>query len=396
MMTVTLTEWTPKTLHLEYEQALALEELHPRLDVRWDGPNTWTLRSNGLVGAVRLPGLDLVLRPHLPTGRVLWLVGYALKSPFIEADAMLTQDASLLEAFADMYLRSLRRTMRRGLQMGYRTVEEPLMTVRGRIRMADQARRHFGMVIPAEVRYDDYTADTETNRVLKAALSRLAVMPLQSVELRRRIATARAAFATVSDVRFDPCRLPEFAFNRLNEHYRFSLALAQIVLRSGSVDIHPGGTVVPGLLFDMWRVFQDFLYAAMRPHFSREQRWQSQVQIPLDEAGLISLRPDLSLLSGGCCIAVGDAKYKHTEHGEQADLYQLLAYCIATGLPSGTLVYAGGPVGGFTHQVRHDGPSLDVVGVDLAASHAEIDLMLCRIASRMAGEPLGLAAVPPA
>src|SRR5205823_992661 len=144
----------------EPEQAQALQTLHPLLRVRWSGPDTWTLTSEGLVGAARVAEIDLVLRPHLPTGRVLWLLGYALRLPFVERQAALTTDVTLLEAFADMYLQSLRVAMRRGLQMGYRATEESLMTVRGRIRMADQARRHFGMVVPAEVTYDDYTTDT--------------------------------------------------------------------------------------------------------------------------------------------------------------------------------------------------------------------------------------------
>ena len=392
MTTVTLTEWTPQTLQLQHKQAIALKTLHPRLDVRWDGPDTWTLTSNGVVGAARVAGINLVVRPHLPTGRVLWLLSYALKSPFVEPDAALTKDRSLLEVFADMYLRSLRRAMRRGLQMGYRTVEESLMTVRGRVRMADQARRHFGMVVPAEVLYDDYTADTDANRVLKGALRRLSRMPLRNVALRRRIAAAAAAFATVSDVRFDPARLPTFTFTRLNEHYRSPLALAQIVLRSGSVDIDAGETAVPGLLFDMWRVFQDFLFEALRPHMPSEHTWRAEARLSLDEGGHVLLKPDLSLWAEGRCLAVGDAKYKQTEQGREDDLYQLLAYCTAAGLPSGTLVYADGPVNGVTHHVRHGGPDLEVIGIDLASAHDEIDLALKRIASRLARSPLPLAA----
>jgi 5-methylcytosine-specific restriction enzyme subunit McrC len=387
MRTVELTEWTPQTLRLESEQAVALKQLHPHLDVRWEGPHAWTLTSKGVVGAVRVAGIDLVLHPHLPTGRVMWLVGYALKSPFVAPDAILTQDMNLLEAFADMYLRSLRHAMRRGLQMGYRTAEESLMTVRGRIRMADQARRHLGMVIPAEATYDDYTTDTGANRVLKSALRRLACMPIHNTSLRRRIAAATSAFTTVSDTRFDARRLPSFAFTRLNEHYRAPLALAEIVLRSGSVEIEAGDVDTPGLLFDMWRIFQDFLFEGMRTHMPADLKWRSQARLPLDDAANVELRPDLSLWAAERCIAVGDAKYKQTNHGKEDDLYQLLAYCIAAGLPAGTLVYADGPIDGVIHQVRHGGPQLEVIGIDLAASHRQIDAALRLIALRLVRSP---------
>jgi 5-methylcytosine-specific restriction enzyme subunit McrC len=384
MTTLTLTEWKPQTVSLEHEQASALRGLHPGLDVRWAGPDAWTVTSNGVVGAARTAGVDLVVEPGLPIARVLWLLSHAMKAPFLDVDAALTTDKTLLEAFVEMYLRSLRAAMRRGLKMGYRTIEEPLMTIRGRIRVTDQMRRHFGMIVPAEVMYDDYTADTEANQLLKAALRRLALLPIRTEDIRRRLAAATASFATVSDVRFDPGRLPRFTFSRLTEDYRTPLALAALVIRSTSVDIKSGRTEVPGLLFDMWRVFQDFLFEALSPHLPSDFSWRSEERLYLDDAAIVALRPDFSLWSGSQCVAVGDAKYKRTAVGENDDLYQLLSYCVATRVEYGLLIYGAGPRDSIVHQVRHSGPQLEVIGIDLAAREADIEKSLASIAARLA------------
>jgi hypothetical protein len=69
----------------------------------------------------------------------------------------------------DRYLGSLQQALRRGLLMGYVEREEALPLLRGRIRHADQARTRFGLPLPLEVHYDDYTVDTEANRILKTA-----------------------------------------------------------------------------------------------------------------------------------------------------------------------------------------------------------------------------------
>lgn len=47
-------------------------------------------------------------------------------------------------------------------------------------------------------------------------------------------------------------------------------------------------------------------------------------------------------MNDGQATWVGDAKYKRLPPGayRNADLYQLLAYCIALDLPEGTLIYA--------------------------------------------------------
>ena len=75
----------------------------------------------------------------------------------------------------------------KGLLQGYRTVEEALPVLRGRIRTEEQLRRRFGLPVPVEVRYDDYSTDTDENRLLRAATERLLRLPNLTVEVRVRL-----------------------------------------------------------------------------------------------------------------------------------------------------------------------------------------------------------------
>lgn len=100
----------------------------------------------------------------------------------------------------------------------------------------------------------------------------------------------------------------------------------------------------------MNRVFEDFLVCALREALCLDANSFPQgatrkgLRLEANPPGNIRLRPDLSWWRGGTCVFVGDAKYKRvTVRGvENADLYQLLAYTLATNLPSGLLVYAVG------------------------------------------------------
>ena len=69
---------------------------------------------------------------------------------------------------------------------------------------------------------------------------------------------------------------------------------------------------------------------------------------------------------------VGDAKYKETTYGEAGDLYQLLAYCVATGLEQGLLLYAEKPSGPSVHRIVRGGPRLLVETVDVTAPLAQL------------------------
>jgi len=65
-------------------------------------------------------------------------------------------------------------------------------------------------------------------------------------------------------------------------------------------------------------------------------------------------------------VAVADAKYKARElrGWPYADLYQLLAYCVAMRLPKGLLIFAS-PQVLKRHRVYGLGVQLEVLGVDL-------------------------------
>jgi 5-methylcytosine-specific restriction enzyme subunit McrC len=95
--------------------------------------------------------------------------------------------------------------------------------------------------------------------------------------------------------------------------------------------------------------------------------------IRLDEESALATEPDLSWWRGQRCLFVGDAKYKLTEEGQLSDLYQLLAYCIATGLDSGLLIYAEQPTGPARHRIVHGGPTLRVESVDVTSPVSRIE-----------------------
>ena len=91
-----------------------------------------------------------------------------------------------------------RRAFARGLLHGYRTEEEALYAVRGRIRFDEQIRRRFGIPLPVEVRYDEFTDDIVENRLVKAAVARLGEMRLRSAQARRGLGWTTAMLENVS------------------------------------------------------------------------------------------------------------------------------------------------------------------------------------------------------
>jgi 5-methylcytosine-specific restriction enzyme subunit McrC len=280
--------------------------------------------------------------------------------------------------------------------MSYVSREEALPTVRGRVRFAEQLLRHYDLPLPVEVGYDDYTVDTAANRLVKAALRRIERLRLRNARLRRRTAEALTTFDGVADVGFDRRRLPTFTYTRLDERYRPILELAAMLVRNTSVELHPGTATTSSILFDMNDVFEDFVWAAigdeLRAILPAGYRWRQGKSIALDEDGQVRPEPDLSLWHGSRCVFVGDAKYKETEQGEVGDVYQLLAYCSATGLAEGLLLYAEKPSGPSVHHVVRGGPRLRVETVDVTAPLEQVQHRCHAIAVDIAARAMAAAA----
>ncbi|MDT0343514.1 McrC family protein [Streptomyces litchfieldiae] len=361
-------------------------------------PDHWRLRAGGKAGAVSLRAADgerLTLRiaPKVPIARLFFLLGYAV-NPQVHREGFvgLAEQPDVLPAMAQVYERALAGALRQGVLQGYRYTEEASPVLRGRLREADQIRRHHGRTFPVEVAYDAYTTDIPENRLLRAATERLLRLPRVPGGVRRRLGHHRVLLGDAGPLSPGPGAGPGWRPSRLNLRYQPALRLAEAVLRGSSVDHLPGGVAVDGFLLDTHKIFEDFVCVALReallPHGGRSVLQAGGVH--LDEDATIRMRPDLVWYEdGGRPRAVVDAKYKaeKPEGFPDADLYQMLAYCTALGLGEGHLVYAKGSGPPVSHRVRRAGIVLHQHALDLDGSPGELLASIRVLAERLAGPP---------
>ena len=246
--------------------------------------------------------------------------------------------------------------------------------MRGRIRFDEQIRRRPGILLPIEVRYDEFTDDILANQLVKAAAHRLGRMPLRSPEARRGLGWVAGMLDNVSFREWPPNAVPEVTFDRLNEHYRGVVTLARLVLRHGAFESRRGEVRASGFLMNMNDVFQEFVTVALREKLGVSADTLNERIVPsLDEGGRVHLKPDLVWRDGGHCVFVGDAKYKRIDGSvPNADLYQLLAYATALDLSGGLLIYAKGEREPATYTVRHSAKRLEVTALDLSGTLEDV------------------------
>ena len=377
---------------LDHVQLQAVAAAHISVSPSVDREGAHLLRPSSWVGAVNIGDRSVIVRPKIPVDRVMFLMTYALDPRHWRNEAIdLTPDSDVLEAVALAFSRRTQRAIHRGLLRGYRREEDALSTVRGQIRFADQIGRRYGLTLPIEVAYDEYTEDIEHNRLLKTALHRLSHAQIRSMTVRQELRRLRSAFDMVRLGAYRRGVVPAIRYTRLDEHYRPAVELARLIIENSSLELFGGKVSGASFLIDMNVVFEQFLYVALGEALNlTRDRWQHQARLKLDKGGSINMEPDLSWWasrpSGGTLPRfVGDAKYKKldTPGFRHADIYQMLAYCTAADLPSGLLIYADGEGEPAKYRIDHAEKTIEVAALDLSGAPEAILGDVERLAERV-------------
>ena len=361
----------------------------------------WRVTAHHYVGTLVVDDIRILIRPKIRPENLFLLLEVGLPEwAWREEVFDYHTHSDLLSSLVSFFVRTVETTLARGLFRSYREQNEDLNTIRGRIDFGRQLTR-ARLPLPVACRYEEFTADVDENRYLKAAVRRSLRVAGVPVVDRRRLMGQLVDMEEVSDAAVRGDDLDRIAFTRLNEHYRPALGLARLILDHLTLVDQRDATTASSFMVDMNDLFERFVTERLRRALQGRLAVEAQASAHLDTKRRVRLRPDLVFRRPGSAdpVYVGDIKYKVADDalGRNADYYQLLAYATALDLPEGVLIYCrtdgGRPAAEIT--VRHSGKRLAVRALDLTGPPAEvaeeIECLADWIAARAA--PARLAAV---
>jgi 5-methylcytosine-specific restriction enzyme subunit McrC len=367
---------TSKVVDLAQEEVDALTETK-FVTVSSSRGGRYSIKPGKKVGSIKVGSLQIDVRPKITElRRLLFFIGYC-SNPKIWRDEVVHLDKAegLYPAVSESFVRLASRALEGGLLQGYRTKVESLQLVRGRIDFNEQITRRHGLPLPVACEYDDFTTDIAENRVVLAAATVLSALPQISAEARHKLSRIRYQMSDVAPPQRNVAR-PVWHPTRLNVRYHDILRLSEVILDNSSFDQRRGRLAVTGFMFDMWKIYEDFvtsaLTMAMRRHGGRAV---TQARIWMDEAETILMKPDLVWYdASNRPVAVVDAKYKveRPRRFPEADIYQMLAYCSTLGLDEGHLIYAQGNGPVKTHRLVRSGITIHCRALDLGTAPTEL------------------------
>lgn len=327
-------------------------------------PGHRSIRLSQFVGLVSLcdgrvleilPKVGEQVEPTRARGTLLRLLRWAYDLPSFAGGGVDhgLQQRTLLDVFVLAYLRTLVPLVRAGLVRRYRSVEDDLGVVRGRLLLQRQVATHAMRIDRIACRFDDLDIDNTWNQVLKAAL--VATRPwTHGLESGRLWLEMAAAFDEVR-LRGDGLALHRnLRVDRQVSHYAPALQWAGWILQLLSPDVRSGSSSAPELLFDMNRVFELAVATRLRRrsnamglHLHSQHSGRHLAHDAADpNRRFFGLRPDLVLSHGETVLAVADTKWSRLGKDRRgylvptdAHAYQLNAYAAAYPCDEAVLIY---------------------------------------------------------
>ncbi len=252
-------------------------------------------------------------------------------SPFkhLNSAHLKTDKMHLLEIFISMFNEELSLLIKKGIASGYVTIEENSAFIKGKLKIKEQLQKNITHQERFFIAYDSYESNRIENRLIKSTLEYL----MKNTNLLNNKKRLREFLFVFEEIK--PAKDPKNDFLKVTKgrqlkHYEAILQWCELFLNNKSFVSFKGDDVAFALLFDMNRIFEDYVAYEMKkqyPHLSIKTQHTSQHLLTVPKKQF-SLRPDLMISDN----AIGDTKWKLVDSNKrnyglsQSDLYQMFAY----------------------------------------------------------------------
>lgn len=305
------------------------------------------------VGVIQIPGLQIEIVPKIDAddshaedleearNNLMLMLSFSGFVPFRfrETASLVTRKAPLGETLAEIFAQRLVAELLRGPERAYRSREENLRLFKGKLQLNQHLQRNAAHRARFYCEFDEFTDDTDLNRVFKAAC-RLLTASMRRPKTLEHLSHALLLLEDVGDeVAIGPL-LDRVVIDRKNERFAELFVFCRMLLAGHAPGVAVGGTRTYTLLFDMNQVFEGFVAGFLRkrviPNLPGHRlvlqgKGQRKYLVKEGNRGFQYLKPDLTVISPDGNKLVIDTKWKRLEREKSgrigtADLYQLYAY----------------------------------------------------------------------
>lgn len=169
----------------------------------------------------------------------------------------------LLNIFLKKFLDEVAVLLNRGLIKTYRKTDGNRTALKGKLLFNKQIAYNCVHQERFYVRYTTYDYNHILNRIIRQAL--LAIRDItNSSDIKGRATSTLFNFPELDEIAVTPELFSRLIFDRKSEDYRTVIKLAEMILLNYSPDLHHGNNHVWTLMFDMNKLWEEFVFVTLR------------------------------------------------------------------------------------------------------------------------------------
>lgn len=332
---------------------------YPKDIVQW-GRNSFSMQQ--YVGVIAfqdctlevLPKIDGVSEAVQIRGNLLKMLSEAYDLPLYpgELSGLSRQRMNVLEIYIALYCSHLLKEAQRGLIHKYQREEQNIPYCKGKLLSSRQLRENLLHPERFYCSYDEFNANHILNALLKAAL-RVSLRISKVSENQRKIRQLLFLFDEVDDQTFSVSTLANINTDRTTSRFQPLVEMAKTIVQAHSPDVSTGGHAAYTMLFDMNKLFEEYIARCISRYFYRKESYSIKTQGPqlylAQETDSLKprfkLKPDITVLRNNVPVCILDTKWKLLDSKEaklgisQGDIYQMLAYSSRYNTDENILLY---------------------------------------------------------
>lgn len=235
----------------------------------------------------------------------------------------------LLEIFILMFCEELALLIKKGIRSNYITLEENATFLKGKLKLTGHIRKNIINKDRFFIEHDEYLQNRIENRIIRTTLDLLYKKSCSNSN-KKRLLEYLFVFNEIEPVLDTKTAFTKVCADRQLKDYELLLQWCRLFLNHESFATFKGNNLAFALLFDMNKVFEDYVAHCLQRDFSYltievQVRKEHLIEYPKRE---FLLKPDLKI--GSKIIA--DTKWKLLDSSQphngisQTDIYQMFAY----------------------------------------------------------------------